>query len=315
MSIRNFAILMACSILFFNCNKDEDSDRGQVSVEITDAPADDSNIEAVFVTVADVKIDGESMDGFSGKQTIDIMAYQNGNVKALGLGNIDAEAYNEITIVLDYDTDATGNSPGCYVETTDNMKHDLSGQASGTAEIAASGAFEVMSDMQTDIVVDFDIRKAIRRSSSSSNSSDYEFVSSTELSSSLRTVAKANAGMITGTCNDNSASGTDKIVVYAYKKGSFNSSTETSGQGESSVMFANAVTSAEVDANGEFTLAFLESGDYEVHAASYQENSAGGFDFQGVFEASTLLGGLGLTDLSVEANAELSLSISLTSIL
>jgi hypothetical protein len=45
--------------------------KGDARIEITDAPTDDPNVKAVFVTVADIKVDGKSWAGFDGKVTID----------------------------------------------------------------------------------------------------------------------------------------------------------------------------------------------------------------------------------------------------
>lgn len=55
--------------------------------------------------------------------------------------------------------------------------------------------------------------------------SGFKLVSTTELESALRLVAKSETGVIKGTCTD-ALSGSEKIVVYAYKKGTFNLETE-----------------------------------------------------------------------------------------
>lgn len=101
---------------------------GQANFEITDAPIDDASVEGVFVTITAIKVDGETYDGFSGKQTINLTNYQEGNTKVLGMGELDAQSYSEITLVLDYEMDAMGDAPGCYVATVDGMKHDLAVQ-------------------------------------------------------------------------------------------------------------------------------------------------------------------------------------------
>ena len=87
--------------------------RGEAEFQITDAPSDDASIKGVFVTVADIKVDGKSISGFT-KQTIDLKAYQEGSTKLLGTTQLDAKAYNNITLVLDADADATANSPGQF---------------------------------------------------------------------------------------------------------------------------------------------------------------------------------------------------------
>lgn len=312
--------LAALTILFFvQCDKDPvvepepSTAKGTASFEITDAPIDDAEIRSVFVTIAAVKVDGETFNGFSGKQTIDLLAYQEGDVKALGLGELEAGTYTNVTLVLDYETDAQGNTPGCFVETTDDMKHDLEAQGNANQELVISKTFMIRENTQSNIVLDFDVRKAVR--ANSTGSSNYTFVTHSELEATIRAVDKDDTGIVKGQCNDNSMAGSDKIVVYAYKKGTWNQSVETQGQGESQIMFKNAITSTVADANGNYTLAFLEEGEYELYLAGYEDNDNGGkFEFQGLFELGGLIG-LNSNVVNVEAGVQLSFDISLTALI
>ncbi len=315
-------VLSLMTLLFFtNCSEDENpSDvtlTGQVQFEITDGPADDANIQGAFVTVASVKVDGEEISGFSGKQTIDLMAYQNGNTKALGLAELETGTYSNVTLVLDYEADANGNSPGCYVLTTDNVKHDLQAASNSSNEITLSVSdFEVKENSSTKFVIDFDLRKAIRYEGTPQNDDQYDFVNETEMRSSLRLVAKSKTGKVTGQCDDNLGLAGDKIVVYAYKKGMYNKNTEMTAQGESQLQFKNAVTSATVDAQGKFTLAFLEEGDYELHFVGYQNSGDGKREVKGELELNLLSNiGLDLNNISVGAESESSLSVGVIGIL
>lgn len=45
------------------------------------------------------------------------------------------------------------------------------------------------------------------------------------------------------------------------------------GQGSSHVFFAKAVTSAGVEQDGDYHLAFIEEGDYEVYIARYEKDT------------------------------------------
>src|SRR6267142_4932408 len=112
------AILFGSAMLMLPaCNRsNEPMGKGEAEFQITDAPSDDASIKGVVVTVADIMVDGKSISGFA-KQSIDLKAYQEGNTKLLGTAQLDAKAYNSITLVLDADADASGNSPGCYVLT------------------------------------------------------------------------------------------------------------------------------------------------------------------------------------------------------
>jgi len=311
---KSLLLITLVSVLFVRCDDDDDTTdietTGAVSMEITDAPIDDPNVQSVFVTVAEVKIDGETFDGFSGKQTIDILAYQNGQTEALGLGEAEVGTYNEISLVLDYESDANGASPGCYVLTADNTKHSLAANGMTEQEITIqSNDFEVQETNQTNLVVDFDLRKAIQYNEGG-DESDYVFVAESDLETSLRFVEKEEAGMVAGNCSDD-VSESDVIVAYAYAEGSYNESTETSGK----VLFQNAVTSAKVNAQGNYTLAFLEEGDYEIVFAGYEDNDQDGqLELKGMLELNSILG-INLNQVTVDANAQVSLDVVVTGLI
>jgi len=299
---------LALLLLFTQCDKD-DSNNDNVRLEITDAPIDDANIQGVFVTVANVKIDGESMTGFSGRQTIDLLAYQQGDVKSLGTGKLAAGAHSNVALVLDYDADASGNNPGCYVLTTDGVKHALKSSANTTSEVTTTANFETTENDRTDLVLDFDVRKAIAYSNSG-GASQYQFNGNTELNAAVRVVNKAETGTVSGTCTD-ALSTSEKFVVYAYKKGSFNASVEKQGP----VQFKNAVTSATVDSQGNYTLAFLEEGTYELYFIGYEDaDSDGKFELEGALLLN-IAGALDLNNISVSAKTTLDLDVVVTGIL
>lgn len=299
-------VLAFITLTFVQCKKDGDSDKNEVSIEITDAPSDNTNVKGAFVTVTEIRLDGQKMEGFS-KQTIDLMAYQNGQTKALGSAEFDAKAYNNVTLVLDNAADADGNSPGCYILTTDGTKKSLTANASGTTEITSAAAVENTS--KSNIVLDFDVRKAIK----SEGSSDYRFVTTAELNSSVRATMKEKTGTIKGKCTNNTSSNT-KIVAYAYKKGTY-STAEKSGQGSSSIQFKNATTSALVDGSGNYQLSFLNEGEYDVYFASYETDNSGKVSFKGMCQVGALLSGIISSSTTVNANASVSLNVSVSAIL
>ncbi|MCC7464868.1 MAG: DUF4382 domain-containing protein [Saprospiraceae bacterium] len=292
-----------------SCSKDQDTDqdKARLQMEITDGPCDDPNVKAVYVTIAEVKVDGQTFSGFTTKKTINLLAYQKGEVAALGLGELEAGAYQNITLVLDAQTDAQGNAPGCYVETFDNVKHALTSNA--TMTITTAKDFTLSAGSTTQLVLDFDLRKAVQYSGGSA-SDQFDFVTSANLQTALRAVVKTQSGHVQGTCQ-NAIVNTDKIVAFVYKKGTFNRNVELSS--ENGIAFKNAVASASVEANGSFKVAYLESGDYEVHFAAYKDlNSDGKLDFQGTLILNSLLD---LEDLQVGANAEVQLSLTVIGIL
>ena len=118
---------------------------------------------------------------------------------------------------------------------------------------------------------------------------DFNFVTMSELTAGIRTVNEETTGMISGTAND-AEDTSDKIIVYAYEEGTFNAETEMQGSGESGVKFANAVTSSVVsNVDSSYSLNFLKEGDYELVFASYKEEQNELY-FNALLEVESALG-------------------------
>lgn len=309
-------MILFSAVLFVQCTKDDDMEnagKGTLTVKLTDAPSDDLNIQGTFITVADVKIDGKSVEGFS-KQTIEISAFRNGQTKLLLNEEVSAKTYNSVTLVLDQESDASGNAPGCYVLTEDEMKHDLFAEATSSAELTVSKTFEVSQESETSVVIDFDLRKAVVRNQGGTGNSNYKFVTSAELQNALRVAIIDECGEVSGNV-ENLFGANAQTYVFIYKKGEFNVESESVGTGASNVMFANAVTSAKVESDGSYKLSFLEEGDYEIHLASYEKTGDNQFTFKGVLNAKTIVSGMMLNDISVSAKAKVKLNIEILGLL
>jgi hypothetical protein len=307
------AVLFGAAMLMLPaCDRSSDPmGKGDAEFQITDAPSDDASIKGVFVTVADIKVDGKSISGFT-KQSIDLKAYQEGNTKLLGTAQLDAKAYNSITLVLDADADASGNSPGCYVLTTDDTKFKL--RSSGAINVTASNGWNVVANAKSTIVLDFDLRKSIRQMDDAAIR--YNFVSDDNLQGSVRIVSQSSVGNISGSYTEQTSSNADKVIVYAYKKGTFNVSTEVQAQGADAIFFKNAVSSTEVKvglAGNSYKLAFLEAGDYELHFASYKKDVATNrFMFQTMLKSQTTAGGTIGEFVTLQNGITLSISSTIT---
>lgn len=308
-----FLVIFAITLfLFLSCSKDDnDNDKakkGNLKVEITDAPVDDANVEAVFITVADIKVDGNSLEGFN-KTTLDLMAYQHGNTFLLMNTDMEARSYSSIELILDYDTDANGNQPGCYVMEKEGDKHRIS---TNTNRFDMHTGFNVEADKVTNLVIDFDLRKTIKRSDG--GDSDYALVEPSHMNNCIRVVSRTESGVISGSCND-LLSGSDMIVVYAYHKGTFNRETETQGSAESNILFHKAVNSSRLDANGNYELHFLKQGEYELHFASYQRNLlTGRMELKGTLILD-VLSAIDLGSVAVNAESTTTVNVEVTGIL
>ena len=305
-------VLGAVMALFQRChNTDEPMGAGDVEFQITDAPSDDASIKSVIVTVADVKVDGKSVSGFT-KQTIDLKAYHEGSTKLLGTGHLDAKTYSNLTLVLDVDHDVNGATPGCYVLTTANEQYKL--RNSGTINILLNKNWNVVANAASTVVIDFDLRKTIR--SMTDISVRYNFVSDNDLSAAIRVVNQSKTGSISGSYSDQSNVSGDKVIVYAYKKGSFNATTETQAAGDSGIMFAHAEANAEVKqglTGKTFKLVFLEAGDYELHFATYNKDAGSNrFVFQSMLKSQA--SGSATEFITIQSGITLSVSSVITGI-
>jgi hypothetical protein len=309
-------LMMAIVLSLGACNDDEPAGKGEAEFEITDAPIDDANVKGVFVTIADIRVNGNSVQGFS-KQTIDLKAYSEGKTKIIGSGQFDARTYDNVVLVLDLENDADGASPGCYVLKQDNTKNQLSTAAEGTTEIAVNKSWQVAKDTKTSIVLDFDLRKALRYSGDAGT--PYAFVSADNLNAAVRLVTKANSGTVLGSYDGGNGPDAGKIIVYAYKKGTFNASTETSPQGNDALLFANASGSAEVKqglTGNEFKLNFLEAGDYELHFVGYTKDAATGrYQFESQLKSETSVDGSVGEFVTVKSGVTLNVSTIITGII
>jgi hypothetical protein len=312
--ILNLFLLLSIPLLFWQCNDDEPAKgNGQLRIEMTDAPVDDENIKAVFVTVAEVYVDGQLWTGFDAKQTINLMEFQDGSVYSLGIAEVEANQEAQVSLVLDLDLDANGNAPGCYVLTQGDEKHDIAATSAADVTISISGMpMEIMDGSTSTAVIDFDLRKALRYGNANEPSSDYSFGTTLDLNSAARLVSKNKAGHIEGSCTD-LVTTSDQIVVYAYAKDDYNREHEITAPADE--QFARAVTSATVDAQGDYTLSWLEEGEYELVFASYKDDGNNGtMDLQGTLNLNTLLG-LDLKSIMVGAASTVSVDVTVTGIL
>lgn len=312
-SMKSLAVVVLSGLIVFTgCKKDKDdsgSGTAHTEFKVTDAPIDDASVTGAFVTIADIKLDGQSIQGFT-KTTVDLHAYQNGATKSIGSFNLEGKTYNSITFVLDYDMDASGAAPGSYVVTTGGTKHKLQSTASA---ITVTKDISLQSNANNSIVADFDLRKMIIEQSGSV-SDKYDFATAAELQSSIRVVAESSTGAISGTLTDN-ISGSGKVVAYAYKKGTFNRTNEMQAQGASGIYFMNAVSSSVVSGSGVYQLHFLETGEYEVQFASYKDtNSDGVYELNGTMVV-TGAGTIDLLNLTIGANTTLTANASVTAVL
>src|SRR5258705_7584398 len=193
-------ILFTTAISLISCQKDSSDNSGSgtasTAIKVTDGAIDDVSVTGAFVTITDIKLDGQSVQGFS-KTTIDLNAYQNGATQTLGNFNLQGRTYSSITFVLDFDMDANGVAPGCYV-LAGAVKHKLQSTANS---ITINKSFTLQGGASNSIVADFDLRKMIIHQAGGA-SDHFDFATAAELASPVRIVAENNTGTISGTVTD-----------------------------------------------------------------------------------------------------------------
>lgn len=310
-----YLIAIAATLVTTSCEKDDDitvdpgEKTGKLALEITDAPIDQPNVSAVFVTIADVKIDGQSISGFQ-KFTVDLLDLQNGKTQSLGNITLSEKSYGNLTLVLDHSADAQGNSPGSYVVVDGSTKHGLS---SDMNELSLDYDFDIMEDSTVTLVMDFDLRKSIVRNTDSTASSQFSWTDVANFNNALRIVNKTEASVLKGMCNQNTDN-SDAVVAYVYAAGSFNADSEvdTTGQG---IAFSNAISSALVNENNEYAFHFLAPGNYEVQFAGYEwDDTNQELQLSGLLDIETSTD-IDLGNINIGAGTETSVDVSITGLL
>lgn len=300
----SFFTFLILGLFLTSCEKDDDltpdknEKQGMIELEITDAPVDDPAVKSVFVTFADVQINGESMPGFS-PVSVDLASFTNGATYLLGADSAKVGTYDRVTLILDPEE--------CYVQDTDENKHLLNPEET-TLELTHE--FDLQEDSTVTILVDFDLRKAVQRSASDSTDR-YDFVSAADLMSSLRIMNKTTTGQLKGAVTD-ASTGSDLIVAYLYAKGDYEASTETEGANETGLRFKKAISSALVQTDGTYNFPYLESGEYELHFASFDKNgSSQEVEFRGMLEVNaSVLEDILNIDIESSGTTEIDLSVT-----
>ncbi|MEO0898791.1 MAG: DUF4382 domain-containing protein [Bacteroidota bacterium] len=278
-------VLLSLPILLTSCDGEL---LYRVLVAIYDAPIDDPLYADTFVTIEGIEINGKELDDFNGPKTINISNLQNGIlfelVKDAGLPSGE---YDEMTLLLNYDEDDQGEAPGCYLNTSYGRKLDLSNGLSGIQKITLNKDLNLSEDATNRFIIDFDLRKTIKNGGPG-DQEDMVFVSPSGIAEGLRLVNQDETGTLKGSITLPSPNSftVNYFAVYAYKKGTFDRSSEEIDVDGDGIPFENAVTSTSTGFNKtgstrEFSMYYLEEGEYDLVFEAYSqiEFSASQFGF------------------------------------
>lgn len=213
---------------FTSCSDDDSTDplgKATLSLRLTDAPA---AYDAVNITFSEVAV---SMTGgwvvLSGDPvTIDLLEWNNGNSIELGRQDVEPGKLTQIRLMV---TDAE--------VIVDGVTHDIFIPSGDQTGLKINTNFDLVAGVTYELVVDFDAHKSIVTTGPPGDPNGYI------LKPTLRAVNVATTGSISGTVSNHDFA---PLAVVS----------------ENGV----DVTSTPVDQNnGNFRLAFLLPGDYDIH--------------------------------------------------
>lgn len=295
------AIALLPAMIFSSCDNDSDTPEmeamGAARLEATDAAVDAQNITGVFLSVEEAQFVAngqiENSIAYESPKIFNLMDYQNGSTFAMGEATLNAGTYDQVRLILSSSTQA-------FVEFTDGSTEEIDVPSGSTSGYKINGEFEVLANGISNVIIDVDLRKALVQ----------EGNGNFRLRPTARLTSRENTGMIRGELDENQQSA-DRIVVFAYAEGTFNDS-EMNEPAQGSSRFEGAINSATADANGNFTLAFMPEGDYELIVATYTENeSENSFAFSSATSIEVMIGGKLTGVISVEANSVTTLILDL----
>jgi hypothetical protein len=278
------------------CNKNESNgSSGTLKMSLTDAPVDDSNIKAVWITVREINMKSnggwETMENFTLPKKFNLMDLRDSNAVFLGEESLPAGSYNEIRFVLDApeDNGSTQSNPGSYIEYKDGTTQPLFVPSGAQSGFKAKGSFDVPVNGTVDITSDFDAHKSIVMAGSSG-----KFL----LKPVIRIVVNNQAGTISGNVSNAPSSG--NLVIYTYEDGVYTNS-EDDEPAAGDARFPNAVSSALVNtSDNSYILPYLAAGTYDLVVVS--NNPDGSFGSVLGFVPNVIVQSEATTSVNIDIN-------------
>ncbi|MFC1998967.1 DUF4382 domain-containing protein [Chloroflexota bacterium] len=252
------------------------ADIGSLTLNMTDAPVDAGDIAGVYISVTKVEIGDkasgevewvELADYSAAPKQLNLLDYTGGLIYEIGQFDIEAGTYNQIRFYLDAPEEGqtAPTNPGCYIEFTDESTEPLFVPSGSNSGYKAVGAFEINEDGDTEVTVDFDARKSIHVTGGGQNQ---RYI----LKPTLRLIVDSQAGHIGGSITNGSEY--SDITVYAYQAGEY-VDTEDDDPAEGQARFANAITSCRMGEDGNYKLAFLGNGNYDLIVVGHNGEAYG----------------------------------------
>jgi len=192
--------------------------------------------------------------------------------------------YDQIRLGLSSSVPTGNANPPHFIKFNDDSIEEIKIPSGAQTGYNIIGDFTIPDGGVTSIIIDFDVRKSVVEAGNSG-----QFI----LKPTLRLIEDANVESIEGTVTGEFEG---SLVVYAYNDGEYEEAeSEPNADG---VVFPNAVTSSNVDSVGNYNLAFLPSGNYDIVVASF--DGEGNFQSVVAQESDVELGAGVKLDLNIE---------------
>ena len=227
---------------------------GTVSMNLTDAPVDDENVEAVYVAFSAIHYKPAdanwTIEELNETRVINLLELQDGNSTFLAQTELPAGQIEQVRFMIVEDE--------CKIklfDEEDNRSLNVpSGEQTG---YKAVGGFVVPAGGNINVTADFDVRKSLVL-----DGKGYK------LKPTIKIIDNAEVGEINGTLSIDANNST--IIIYAYEDGTWDDN-----QTDPANNFNNAITSSDAT-DGSFTLPWLTAGTYDLVVAGY--DNIGGFE-------------------------------------
>ena len=272
-------------------------EKGKIRLAITDAPVDDKAVIGVILSVSEVQAISQNgihtLTKYDKPISFNLMDYQDNDLLDLGSGELDIDKYSGIRFVLCPNLEAT------HVLMEGGAVAPLQLEENN-GEYTVNFEFEIVSNQTLELIMDIDLRKALIK-----DNRGYKLRSTARLISADRT------GTITGHITNSTPN--ERIVVYAYKQGQFQDSETEQVSETDTVRFEHSVNSSLMDEKGDFELAFMTEGSYDLIFARYKrEETLDSYVFDRILEAHIQAEDRNITHIKVSPQEISHLSIHLS---
>ncbi len=289
----SIVVAVATALLLFACSgvgPGDQTEDGTISLSLTDAPLDDTDVTGVYITISEIQYGGDetgwtTMEEFDpeANNPYNLLDLTGGTSTLLGELSLPSGTYSQIRFVLDAPErgQETPSNPGTYIEYTDGSTALLfvpSGAERGYAAVSEE-SFTVPSNGSVSLTADFDARRSVVEAGASGI---------IILKPTLRLLVDDQAGEITGTLTN--MDGSTRYTVLAYEDDTYDS-TEADDPAVEESRFPTAVSSftpvdedddGATDGSADYTIAYLAAGTYDLYIAKYtDDNGDGAFEFSG----------------------------------